>query len=317
MLFKSSAVFRLAIRTSIALTSSFWLCGALPLPGDCQQYTTLVTPSGRKYKIIATGQETRADGKLVMLKYLSENADKQPDALSKEVDDIWDLLRIDAEGAGASTALVFAYCGTNLEKPVKVFTLKKANGAWSCAAAPQVGTGSPAKVAYKQAYQCFLMGKTEQALELYSRSIALDPNYAQAYIDRAGVYVALGKINESIADSTTALKLNPSSALAYCNRGIAYTKLNRPVNAVQDFNQALKLNPRLSLVFEKRAEALVQLGRYEHAATDLSFAIKMQSKPKPQLFALRATVLRKLADLDQRKAAELEALAVSKPNAVR
>lgn len=316
MLFKSSCVFRLAISTSLALTSSSLLLGALPLPGDCQQYTALVTPSGHKYKIIATGQETRADGKLIMLKYLSETTDKQAGALSNEVDDIWDLLRLDAERSGASTALVFAYCGTNLEKPVKVFTLKKANGAWSCAAAPQVGTGSPAKVAYKQAYQFFLTGKAEQALEMYNRSIALDPSYAQAYIDRAGVFVTLGKFNESIADSTNALKLNPSSALAYCNRGIAYSKLNRPVNAVQDFNQALKLNPRFPLVFEKRAEALVQLGRYEHAATDLSFAIKMQSKPKPQLFALRSTILRKLADLDQRKAAELEALAVSKPNAV-
>ena len=87
------------------------------------------------------------------LKYLSETVDKQEGALSNEVDDIWDLLRIDAERAGASTALVFAYSGANLEKPVKVFTLKKVNGVWSCAAAPQVGTGSPAKVAYKQAYQ--------------------------------------------------------------------------------------------------------------------------------------------------------------------
>lgn len=66
MLFKSFAVFQLAIRTAPALTSSFLLCGALQLPGDCQQYTTLVTPSGHKYKIIATGQETRADGKLFM-----------------------------------------------------------------------------------------------------------------------------------------------------------------------------------------------------------------------------------------------------------
>lgn len=311
MLNKSVVASRLAIRTFIAVA----LCCGLATPGYCQRYTSLVTPSGHKYKVIATGLETRADGKSIMLKYLSEASELQPDAMTNEVEDIWDLLKLDAERTGASTALVFAYRANNLEKPAKVFSLKAVNGVWSCATAPQVTTGSPARVAYRQAYQCFLAGKSEQALQLYNRSIALDPNYAQAYIDRAGVYLTLGKINESIADSTTALKLNPSSALAYCNRGIAYTKLNNPVFAVQDFNQSLKLNPRVPLTFEKRAEALVQLGRYENAATDLSFAIKMHRKPNPRLFALRATILRKLADADEIKASALNL--VSKPVAVR
>lgn len=83
-----------------------------------------------------------------------------------------------------------------------------------------------------------------QKIRFYTNAIKLDPEYADAYIDRGNAYNNLGQYDEAIQDYNKAIKFYPEYAAAYCSRGFAYYNLGQNDQAIQDFNKAIKLDPK-------------------------------------------------------------------------
>ena len=52
-------------------------------------------------------------------------------------------------------------------------------------------------------------GAPEDAIRDYDRAIALDPDYAMAYINRGGAYAALNDTSRALADMTKGIELEP------------------------------------------------------------------------------------------------------------
>lgn len=62
-------------------------------------------------------------------------------------------------------------------------------------------------------------GKVEEAARSYRQALALDPDFADAYINLGNALDRLGKSDEAIATYQKALELDPDLAGAHYNLG--------------------------------------------------------------------------------------------------
>lgn len=93
----------------------------------------------------------------------------------------------------------------------------------------------------------------EFALDMFSRAVELDEQYALAHAGIADcsafLYANSGRLPEhrdlALAASARALELDPELAEAHVSRGVALSQSDRPDEAGQFFETALRLSPKL------------------------------------------------------------------------
>ena len=105
---------------------------------------------------------------------------------------------------------------------------------------------SPASSVRVQVAHCS-KGDFEACILDCTEALTLNPNYDNAYHNRAVAYNNRGMYDECIADCNNATALNPYFDKAYFNRGFAYNSKGMYDNAVEDFTQASSLAPRYLL----------------------------------------------------------------------
>ena len=81
----------------------------------------------------------------------------------------------------------------------------------------------------------------ELDLQHADRLIALDPEDADAYKNRAWVYGELGEYELALADLDRAIELNPQDGINYSLRGTIYAKSGQDAQAIEDLEKALAL----------------------------------------------------------------------------
>jgi tetratricopeptide (TPR) repeat protein len=134
---------------------------------------------------------------------------------------------------------------------------------------------------FTRAYVYEQLREFRQALNDYNQAITLNPQSADAYINRG--YLKVGKLNDSqgaLADYNQAITLNPQSARAYNNRGILKKdKLNDSQGALADYNQAISLNPQSANAYGNRGNLKqAKLNDSQGALADYNQAISLNSK---------------------------------------
>jgi tetratricopeptide (TPR) repeat protein len=92
-------------------------------------------------------------------------------------------------------------------------------------------------------------GALHSALESCNKAIAIDSTDAREYYLRAMINTQLYRNAAAINDYSKTLKLNPDYFQAYLNRGLLCVKTRKIVNAIFDFANALKINPLKSIGF--------------------------------------------------------------------
>jgi len=85
------------------------------------------------------------------------------------------------------------------------------------------------------------LGKHAMALEYYERALAVNPEYAPAYYNRAVDYFALGKQIQAVHDFDRAIQINPEHAGAYYLRGKVHAILGDQALALEDMKAAARL----------------------------------------------------------------------------
>jgi tetratricopeptide (TPR) repeat protein len=87
-------------------------------------------------------------------------------------------------------------------------------------------------------------GLFRKAIEAFSRTIELAPNYAHAYNNRGVSYSELGNYRLAIQDFNRAISLKPEEAAFRFNRGIAFGREEELELAMKDFAQVVGMDPR-------------------------------------------------------------------------
>lgn len=114
------------------------------------------------------------------------------------------------------------------------------------------------------------------AIEDYNLAIQMEPDYAEAYYDRAWAKKDLGDNQGAITDYNLAIQLQPDYANSYRGRGVAKANLGDNQGAITDYDQAIKLNPDNPSVYKSRGDAKQNLEDYQGAITDYDQTIKLR-----------------------------------------
>jgi tetratricopeptide (TPR) repeat protein len=89
-----------------------------------------------------------------------------------------------------------------------------------------------------------LSGKYQAALDFYNSAILVNANFAPSYLGRARVNMVLNPKRNVLVDLNTAISLDPNYAEAYMERGMYYYSTKKDLKSAQtDLEQSSSLNP--------------------------------------------------------------------------
>jgi tetratricopeptide (TPR) repeat protein len=124
-----------------------------------------------------------------------------------------------------------------------------------------------------------------QATADYDRAISIDPNYAPAYVGRGNIYKLQKSYPQAIADFTRAIEIE-AGPIAYFNRGLSHQAMGQHGPAIDDFGNALGFRPDSPDVFYAKGLSEMALRKYENAFDDF-YKAAQGSKNNFEAWALR------------------------------
>ncbi|KAK9041746.1 hypothetical protein V6N11_016836 [Hibiscus sabdariffa] len=117
--------------------------------------------------------------------------------------------------------------------------------------------------------ECFKQKKFKEAVDCYSRSIALSPT-AVAYANRAMAHLKIRKFQEAEDDCTEALNLDDRYIKAYSRRATARKELGKLKESVEDAEFGLRLEPKNQEMKKQHAELKALYGK-KGCGTNITF----------------------------------------------
>lgn len=117
-----------------------------------------------------------------------------------------------------------------------------------------------------------------QKVELYSKVLAIDENYATALRRRAFAYRGLEMFPEAIADFKKLLALEPDNVSGYTSFGYTYYLANDDENAIKQYDKALELSPLSATALYYKSVSLYELKKYPEALSCVDKAIDQNPK---------------------------------------
>jgi len=108
---------------------------------------------------------------------------------------------------------------------------------------PMIGFGQTAKDYYDKASDYEKNEEYQLAIANYTKCLKIDPDFADAYLNRGKAYNYLGYLEDAIADYTRAIEIDPDYVRAYYCRGVAYDDLGDYKVAIANFTRAIRIDP--------------------------------------------------------------------------
>lgn len=144
----------------------------------------------------------------------------------------------------------------------------------------------------KRGIAYFGNGQIELAIADYTRAIALDPRFMEAYYNRGHALLSKEAYAEAIADFGQALSRNPKHALSRNGRAWAVFKLGGDLTAaLDDVNQAIATDAAFAAAYDTRGHIYEALGRRNEAVADFRKALALEPQ-NPSAHLTRQGLLR-------------------------
>ena len=115
-------------------------------------------------------------------------------------------------------------------------------------------------------------------IQLYTKAIELNPNYAVAYNNRGYAQLSQKNLGYALRDLNQAIALNPNYALAYNNRGKVQFQRKKYDLAMMDFDRAIALKPDYAAAYYSRAAIYQQQGDTQQARANYTKAKSLDPK---------------------------------------
>lgn len=118
-------------------------------------------------------------------------------------------------------------------------------------------------------------GKPLEAIQLFDRSISLQPNNPNVYISKGTTLVALGKMPEAVLCFRQALEYRPNFAEAHNNLASALHLMGDPERAIEHYREAVRLLPDHAQIRASLANSLAKAGDRTEAIKQFGQAIAL------------------------------------------
>ncbi len=125
-------------------------------------------------------------------------------------------------------------------------------------------------------------GKYDQAIEVYTKTIEMSPELAEAYFNRGLVYKKKNEFDNAMADYNKAVERKPDFAMAYNNIGNIFNKKQEFEKAIKNYSKAVNLDKNYALAYFNRCTVWEQKGDIKRAIKDIKSALKL--KPDDKVF---------------------------------
>jgi tetratricopeptide (TPR) repeat protein len=93
-------------------------------------------------------------------------------------------------------------------------------------------------------------GDKRKAIDYYTYALRANRDYGAAYNNRGVVYADLGQNDLAMADYNEAIRCDPQNAWAWANRGVLFTYYRNKKQAISDLRRALAIDENLSYARE-------------------------------------------------------------------
>ncbi len=133
----------------------------------------------------------------------------------------------------------------------------------------------------------------DRALEDFNVSIAMNPNNAKVFTNRANIYGLKGQFEKALADYSKAIELSQTDEQTYFNRAITYSIMKQFDKAIEDYNNVLKLKPGLMSAKQNRAYVMIDNNMAGNAIADLDELIKYNPN-NPDYYFYRGLALNRM-----------------------
>ena len=118
-------------------------------------------------------------------------------------------------------------------------------------------------------------GRHEQAVDLISMAIRVNPNVPFAYSNRGNAFKALNRPGEALASYTRAAQLNPGDPEAHGTLGMMLEDMGRFGEALASYDRVIALKPDFVEAYLKRGNTLKSLKRPGDALVSYGKAIEI------------------------------------------
>jgi tetratricopeptide (TPR) repeat protein len=109
------------------------------------------------------------------------------------------------------------------------------------------------------------LGRPNEAIVKFERSVSLDPGFAQPYNDWGFALAQTGQHEEAADKFERAIQLDPTYAYAHNNLGNSLDELGCSEDALESFRRAADFDSSSAGIFNNWGAALANLGRTEQA----------------------------------------------------
>jgi tetratricopeptide (TPR) repeat protein len=146
----------------------------------------------------------------------------------------------------------------------------------------QTVAGLSAKEITQQGVSLLRDKKYPEAIELFSKAIAVDPKAIPPYGLRGSVYMRLKKYDKAIGNWNQAISALPDEGIVYCQRGRTYLMMRQDDNALNDFNTAISKSPMYFPAYLSKGDMLVRRREFGKALENYAQAVAaMKGNPAP------------------------------------
>ena len=128
-------------------------------------------------------------------------------------------------------------------------------------------------------------GDTQSALNFFAKAIAVDAKQAKVHCNLGATFQEIGEPTKALACYDLALSLQNDYALAWNHRGNALRDLQRYQEALDSFTQAMALQQSYPEAYFNRGICLQELAEHTLALVDFEDAIKLRDKYSAAQFA--------------------------------
>lgn len=125
-----------------------------------------------------------------------------------------------------------------------------------------------------------------EALDDYTRAIAIGPNTRNLFWVRGQTYAKLKKFEHAILDFTQEIASFPASEV-YADRAESYEQIGEYDLAIADYTESLRLAPDDAATYFHRSACFFYRKDYERALQDLTRSLQIDSS-EPSVFNCRA-----------------------------